>query len=201
MISFECDCVWLHQSFVRLRFANRTYRASQFFANLYLDDMDHHIRWQLCTNKFSPTRYLRYVDDLILLSDNKEWLWHCADNIQQQLNHIKLQLHPKKVNLLRTTGKVDMFGYQISRSRRWLRNDNGYRFRRRYKQMAKQFSQGKLNHEDIQPRIASLIGHAQHGETWGLRKSIFRNVVFKRQPGFDSLVKSTTTGGKAPCPP
>ena len=83
--------------------------------------------------------------------------------------------------MLRTTDKVDLFGYQISRNRRWLRNDNGHRFRRRFKKMAIDFSEGKINHEDIQPRIASWIGHAQHGENEGLRKAIFKEVIFKRK--------------------
>lgn len=154
--------------------------TSQFFANLYLDDLDHFIRWQLCANKSTPIRYLRYVDDMVLLANNKSHLWECAVQIQYELNKLKLELHPKKVNLTRTTSKLDLFGYQISRSRRWLRNDNGYRFRRRFKKMAQQFSLYKLDHSEIQPRIASWIGHAQHGETLGLRKRIFHDVIFQR---------------------
>jgi len=150
--------------------------TSQFFANLYLDDLDAAIAYEMKCNA-----YLRYVDDLVLLSNNKQLLWKWADEIQQQLESLKLTLHPKKIQLMRTSEKVDMFGYQVSRTRRWLRNDNGYRFRRRFKSMARQYAKGKMNHEDIQPRIMSWIGHALHGETEGLRKAIFRAVRFKRK--------------------
>ncbi len=40
--------------------------TSQFFANLYLDGLDHFVKEQL-----KASAYLRYVDDMILLADDK----------------------------------------------------------------------------------------------------------------------------------
>ena len=76
--------------------------------------------------------------------------------------------------------KVDLFGYQVSRQRRWLRNDNGYRFARKLQGMAAAFARAECGLSEITPRVASWVGHAQHGETLGLREEIFSRVVFKR---------------------
>lgn len=43
--------------------------TSQFFANLYLDDLDHFIK-----QKLSVRPYLRYVDDTVVLDDDKHRL-------------------------------------------------------------------------------------------------------------------------------
>ena len=40
--------------------------TSQFFANLYLDDLDHYIKQALGLRP-----YLRYVDDMVVLDDDK----------------------------------------------------------------------------------------------------------------------------------
>ena len=149
--------------------------TSQFFANVYLDDLDHYVQQDLGIKK-----YLRYVDDMVLLSNSKNELWAAAEKIKTKLAEVHMTLHPLKIQLYRTTNKVDMFGYQVSRSRRWLRNDNGFRFRRRLVSMAKQYKKGSADFYDMSPRINSWIGHAMHGETYGLRKSIFGNVIFKR---------------------
>lgn len=44
--------------------------TSQFFANLYLNDFDHFVKQQL-----KMKCYLRYVDNLFLLHNNKQALW------------------------------------------------------------------------------------------------------------------------------
>jgi RNA-directed DNA polymerase len=147
--------------------------TSQFFANLYLDDLDHGLMQ-------SVPAYLRYVDDLVLLADDKETLWLVEGEIEQRLTMLGMALHPEKVQVRRSSEKIDLFGYQISRNRRWLRNDNGYRFARKLKGMAAAFARGEADFADITPRVASWVGHALHGETQGLRREIVSNKVFRR---------------------
>ena len=52
--------------------------TSQFFANLYLDSLDH-----FCEEVLRAKGYLRYVDDFALFHDDRGWLEelvpaHCA---------------------------------------------------------------------------------------------------------------------------
>jgi len=147
--------------------------TSQYFANLYLNNIDHWLKHEL-----KVPAYLRYVDDLVLLSNSKSELWQIRDNLALALAGIGLKLHSRKQVLQHTSNKIDMFGYQVTANKRWLRNDNGYRFSRKLKKMSINYQQGKLTFEQIKPRVASWIGHAQHGETKALRYSIFKEIIF-----------------------
>ena len=65
--------------------------TSQFFANLYLHDIDHMTKETL---NIKP--YLRYVDDLIILARNKSYLWEIKQAVARKLEQEHLLLHPRK---------------------------------------------------------------------------------------------------------
>ncbi len=77
-------------------------------------------------------------------------------------------------------GLLFVLGYRVWPHRRQLRNDNGHRFARRLKSMARAWRQGRYELADFRPGIASWIGHARHGDTAGLRRAIFKEVRFVR---------------------
>jgi len=149
--------------------------TSQFFANLYLDAMDHYLK-EVCGIK----SYLRYVDDFIILSNDKSQLHEYQQQIEVFLAGEYLRLHPRKANIFRTDKGVDVFGYRIFPDFRQLRNDNGHRFARKLKAMSLAYNEGRCEFSDINPSVQSWIGHARHGNTWGLRKQIFSAVIFTR---------------------
>lgn len=149
--------------------------TSQFFANLYLDGVDHFIKEQLRVRA-----YLRYVDDLLILGRDKVQLHEIREQLRERLAQDRLRLHPRKANIYHTAHGIDLFGYQVFPHKRKLRNDNGHAFYRRLRKMAQLYHQGVLNLEDIHPRVRSWIGHAIHGETQGLRKKLFASTIFSR---------------------
>lgn len=143
--------------------------TSQFFANYYLNEFDYWIVGEL-----GIPAYLRYVDDLCLLADSKAQLWQAAAAIEAFLNHhLRLSLRPGKTLLRPTREKIDLLGYQVSRQRRWLRNDNGYRFQRKLKRATERIQQREWTMAEFKPSLMSWIGHAQHAETLNLREKIF----------------------------
>ena len=81
--------------------------------------------------------YLRYVDDIYLVDNDKQRLWALRDAIAGKLQELRLTLHADKTQIYRTTERVDVLGYKVSRFRRWLRNDNGFRFQRRLRHMSR----------------------------------------------------------------
>lgn len=149
--------------------------TSQFFANLYLDDFDHWLKETL-----RVPAYLRYVDDLILLDNDKQRLWQSCQAIEAYLLTLRLRLHDRKRQIVRSDQWVDVLGYRVSRTRRLLRNDNGYRFRRKLKRLAQAYRLFKRDWDDINPAVQSWTGHARHAETEGLRKTLFAGVKFQR---------------------
>lgn len=147
--------------------------TSQILANLYLNGIDHDL--QRCAQG-----YMRYVDDFFLFGDNKAALLDLRDFVRQSLLALGLRLHPLKQQLCRTKEKVDVLGFQLTGTKRWLRNDNGHRFCRRLRRMQEAYRDGRGELSDFKPGIMSWIGHAQHGATWGLRKKIFSEAKFSR---------------------
>ena len=152
--------------------------TSQFLANLYLDEFDH---WLKETKRVKG--YLRYVDDIYLLGNDKQELWALRDEIAGKLQDIRLALHPSKTHIHSTTARVDVLGYKVSRCQRWLRNDNGFRFHRRLKRLSRLYQTADMDWPALNASVQSWIGHARHAETEGLREAIFNQVSFNRGAG------------------
>lgn len=149
--------------------------TSQFLANFYLNGLDHFIKQRL-----KCRAYLRYVDDLILLADDKPTLWAWRASIADYLAGLRLRLHPRKCHLTPVHCGLDVLGYRVWPHRRQLRNDNGHRFARRLRGMARAWGQRRCTLADFRPGIASWIGHARHGDSRALRAAIFGAVRFIR---------------------
>jgi retron-type reverse transcriptase len=149
--------------------------TSQFFANLYLDGVDHFIKEQLRVKA-----YLRYVDDLVVLGRDKRQLHEIRESTRERLAQDRLRLHPRKANIYHTAHGIDLFGYQVFPHKRKLRNDNGHGFNRRLRRLAMGYHTGQLDWDEIHPRVRSWIGHAMHGETEGLRKALFAATVITK---------------------
>ncbi len=152
--------------------------TSQFFANLYLDDLDRFIKQDL---QIRP--YLRYVDDMVVLGHDKARLAYIRDAVRERLAVDRLRLHPHKAHISRVADGLNLLGYLVFPSRRRLRNDNGHRFARRLRRMARAFEAGHLDWAKVVASTQSWIGHARHADTEGLRRQIFSQAVFTRGVG------------------
>jgi len=65
--------------------------TSQFFANLYLNDLDHFVK-----QKLKMRHYIRYVDDFLILHKSERVLEDCKNKIEKYLKNLRLELHPDK---------------------------------------------------------------------------------------------------------
>lgn len=83
--------------------------TSQFFANVYLNELDQFVKREL-----KVKYYLRYVDDLILLSRHPQQLVEWRQAINQFLHdHLSLQLHPAKDRTGSVYSGIDWLGYIV----------------------------------------------------------------------------------------
>lgn len=152
--------------------------TSQFLANLYLNGLDHFIKQQL-----RSSAYLRYVDDLVLLSNDKADLHRWRGAIERYLLTLRLLVHPAKANIFQSYEGVDVLGYRAFPDFKLLRNDNGFRFTRKLRDFARSWQNGEMEWEDFNPSVQSWIGHAGQADTIGLRRQLFANIVFQREKG------------------
>lgn len=92
--------------------------SSQFFANIYLDALDQHVKHQV-----RAKHYIRYVDDFILLHESPQWLNAALADINAFLPGVlHANLNPTKTILQPVDRGVDFVGHVIkpwcSRTRR-----------------------------------------------------------------------------------
>lgn len=152
--------------------------TSQFLANLYLDSLDHFIK-----EKLHVKAYLRYVDDMVLLSNSKQELHQWRIKIDDVLQVLRVRIHPRKANIYTVYEGVDILGYRVFPSYRLLRNDNGYRFARRLRKFANAYHKHDMDWEDFNASVQSWIGHARQADTRSLRQHLFETTVFQRERG------------------
>jgi RNA-directed DNA polymerase len=152
--------------------------TSQFFANLYLDDLDHFIK-----QKLSLRPYLRYVDDMVVLDNDKGRLVEIRAAVRARLEADRLRLHPNKAHVSPARDGLNLLGYLVFPDHRRLRSDNGHRFARKLRQLTRRYAAHRLDWQDVNASVQSWIGHAKHADTDGLRRAIFSQVVFTRGAG------------------
>lgn len=152
--------------------------TSQFFANLYLDDIDYYIK-----EIMGIRPYLRYVDDMVVLHNEKQKLADVRAAVRARLECDRLRLHPNKAHVIRTTDGLNLLGYLVFPGRRRLRSDNGHRFVRKLRGLARAYANGRAEWTRVNASVQSWIGHARNADTDGLRRRIFSQAVFQRGTG------------------
>lgn len=149
--------------------------TSQFFANVYLNGMDHFIKEIL-----GCRHYIRYVDDFVVFEPVKEHLHDILRETTAYLETLRLRLHPKKCQIYRTRDGVPFLGYHVFPDHRLLDARNALAMRRRMRKMARQYRSKRISLDKTRQRIHSWIGHASHADTWKLRGRILGSVSFQR---------------------
>jgi retron-type reverse transcriptase len=142
--------------------------TSQFFANVYLNGLDHFAKQNLHVKK-----YLRYVDDFAFLSDDREFLVDVRLAVEDYLAGLRLKIHPVKSQLFETKYGANFLGFRVLPNRIRVRTENLRRGRRRLRLMQEEYAQGKITLLKMSQRRKSWESHLKHGDTWRLRERIF----------------------------
>ncbi len=91
--------------------------SSQFFANVYLNELD-----QFAKHGLRAAHYLRYVDDFLLLHESRGWLAAMHAEIEAFLpRELGVQLNPAKTIIQPVARGVDFVGQVIKPWRRQIR--------------------------------------------------------------------------------
>ncbi|HTY44303.1 MAG TPA: reverse transcriptase domain-containing protein, partial [Patescibacteria group bacterium] len=94
--------------------------TSQFFANVYLNELDYFVKHQL-----RAKYYIRYVDDFIILHNSKRQLEIWKAEIDKFLRQeLKLELHKDKSRIIPLSRGVDFVGFRNFYHFRLLRKRN-----------------------------------------------------------------------------
>jgi retron-type reverse transcriptase len=143
--------------------------TSQFWANVYLHELDQFVKQQL-----RCPAYLRYMDDFALFADDKDQLHHWKATIGDFLaTRLRLLLHSKKSQVFPVEVGLDFCGFRLYPTHRRLRRSSIRRFVQRFRNQRVAYQQGELALADLHTSVRSWIAHAAHGDTWRLRQRLF----------------------------
>lgn len=140
--------------------------TSQIFTNVYLNELDQHIK-----HKLRVKYYLRYADDLLLLSNNKVWLESLVAEISAFLkDRLELELHPKKVILRPLHQGIDFLGYITFPYHRLLRTRTKRRMQRKLSDKLGSYFGGEIDSDSMNQTLQSYLGILSHADTIELKQ-------------------------------
>jgi retron-type reverse transcriptase len=150
--------------------------TSQFFANVYLNDLDYFVK-----HKLKVKYYIRYVDDFVILHKNKKSLEKYKNKIDLFLKNLKLELHPDKSNINPLRNGIIFLGYRIFGKYKLLRKTNLRKFKRNFNKIISSIS--KINDlEIIHNSLHGWFGYAMWANTYKFRKKIMKTMRKKTAP-------------------
>lgn len=147
--------------------------TSQFFANIYLNELDQFVKQEL-----RAKYYIRYVDDFVILYHSKRQLEEWKERINRFLDkELLLELHPQKSKIHPLGRGIDFLGFKCFYHFRILRRRNIVKMLNRINRF-KAFLAGKMiQRSEILESLQGWNAYAMHANTYTLRKKITGKVM------------------------
>jgi hypothetical protein len=140
--------------------------SSQHFANFFLHGLDHHIK-----QKLKIAGYVRYMDDLLLLDDDKTKLWGALQEIVPFLENIlHLQINVPATCLAPVTEGVPFLGFRLYPERTLLQKNRWQRFKTKFRQRQEQYLAGEISCDALVESVQSMHNFVCLGDTYRLRR-------------------------------
>jgi RNA-directed DNA polymerase len=173
--------------------------TSQLFGNIYLDDFDHFVKYKL-----GCRYYGRYVDDMVIVHEDKEYLKSIIPIIKEYLaDNLFLELHPKKIYLQPIQNGVSFLGVFIKPHRNYILNKTKGNFYKKIQEWNALLIKDEANFTDQYKRsflssTNSYVGMLKNFNTYRLRERVltgnmspnFKNIV-KISEGFDKIIQQS----------
>lgn len=140
--------------------------TSQFFANVYLNELDQFIKHQI-----KAKYYIRYVDDFVIIDRSKERLEEYEKKINHFVQHyLSLDLHPDKSKIILLQRGVEFLGFKIFPHHRLLKKRNQRKCKRKIKDIYSLFEKQEINFDSVYNFMEGWCAYAKHANTYNLRQ-------------------------------
>lgn len=150
--------------------------TSQVFANYYMNEFDHFLK-----TKLNIHYYGRYVDDFIIVHEDKDYLKSIIPVLADYLHtRLGLTLHPKKIYLQHYSKGVNFLGTVIKPDRIYIGNrtkGNFYAAIQKQNELIRQNKPDKAAQSNFLSSMNSYLGMMKHYKTYKIRKKmLFKNL-------------------------
>ena len=142
--------------------------TSQFFANVYLNELDYFVKHQL-----RAKYYIRYVDDFVILHSSKEQLAEWRRKIDRfLLERLKLELHPQKSKIISLSRGIDFVGFRCFWHYRLLRKRNT----RKMLLVVENYRCRQISKEKVLESFQGWNAYAKWADTLILRRGVVKKI-------------------------
>lgn len=142
--------------------------SSQMIANLNLNPLDQYAKREL-----SIKYYIRYMDDVIILSDDKQQLKIWKRMLEQFINERLLLDLNDKVCIRPISLGIEFCGFRLWSNHVKLRKSTALRMRRKLRGLMEDYRNGEISLERAKMTINAYEALLSHCNSYSLRKRIF----------------------------
>jgi len=143
--------------------------TSQFFANIYLNELDYFIK-----HKLKVKYYIRYVDDFVILHSSQKQLKIWKTEINAFLKEkLIIELHQQKSRIIPLSRGIDFIGFRNLPHCKLLRARNI----RGMKRKIGLFKEGIIDFRTLMESYQGWQAYAKWANTHKLRKQIKKEII------------------------
>lgn len=133
-----------------------------------LNDLDHFIK-----EKLHIRQYIRYMDDFILIHEDKTYLTKCKISIEKELAKLGFELHPKKTRIYPVIEGIKFLGFthkltSTGKVIALILSKNVKAERKKLYRLVQKAKRGEISRAKVDQCYESWRNHAAKGNTYKL---------------------------------
>jgi len=142
--------------------------TSQFFANVYLNELDYFVKHEL-----KAKYYIRYVDDFVILHKNKRILEDYKEKINIYLKeNLKIELHSQKSKISTLKTGIIFLGYKIFSCFKLVKKKNKLRFEKKFMKKIEEYKEGLVDYENLIAMLRGWCGYSMWANSYKYRRKL-----------------------------
>lgn len=166
------DVLWLLERIIYSKNSNSGLPignlTSQILANVYYNEADQYIK-----HKLKVRYYYRYMDDSIILMQNKEDIKKVKLQIEKFIwDNLKLKFN-SKTNIFKAKQGVNFCGYKINEYRMKLRDKGKKRLKKQVKYLKNQIKYTDMTSEEAKKYLCGYFGYMKYANVYNLKNKVF----------------------------
>ncbi|MFH1669131.1 MAG: reverse transcriptase/maturase family protein [Candidatus Woesearchaeota archaeon] len=142
--------------------------TSQFFANIYLNELD-----QFAKHRIKAKHYVRYVDDFVILHRSRTALQEYEQRIERFLSDVlKLELHPDKCQIVPLNRGISLLGFRVFYHHKLVRKRNLIKIQTKLSDALEGYRNKSIEAWEVLETLQGWSAYAMQGNTYNLRNKL-----------------------------
>lgn len=112
-----------------------------------------------------------------MFANDKLTLHRWRDDVIVFLQTLRLTIHENRAQPRPVGQGIPFLGFIVYPDHRRLKHTTGFRYRRHLTALYGQYRAGLIGRAALDASVRAWVGHAMHGDTWGLRRQLFEKIV------------------------